>query len=127
MPKKITKREPAFPVQTYADGKGLQTGQNSGWEIGLTKLEYFAAKALPVVSGQSPGKRAEAAIEVAREMLFRLRLASGDVPLNEGHFAAAEKWDDGFAAVKWAFENGATVEEMTAWRRLQRGEDVTAA
>ena len=124
---KTTKREPAFPVLTYRDGKGLQTGSDSGWEIGLTKLEYFAAKAMSVTSGASPGKRAESAIELAREMMFRLRLASGDVPLNEGHFAAAENWDDGFAAVKWAFENGATVEEMTAWRRLQRGEDVTVA
>ena len=127
MPTKTTKREPAFPVETYGDGNGLQTGPSSVWEIGLSKLEYFAAKAMSVTSGASPGERAESAIELAKEMLFRLRLASGDVPLNEGHFAAADKWDDGFAAVKWAFENGATVEEMTAWRRLQRGEDVTAA
>lgn len=42
---------PAYPVECYfpeKDGsiRGLQTGNHSGWETGLTKREYFAGQAL---------------------------------------------------------------------------------
>lgn len=42
--------EPAFPVECqYRDGRpttGIQTGNTTGWEPGLTKREYFAAMAM---------------------------------------------------------------------------------
>ena len=39
------------------------------------------------------------------------------------HFYSALGWDDAEACLEWASDLGATVAEMRAWRRLQRGED----
>lgn len=45
-----TKNQPAFPVEVSVDEngnlRGSQTSNFSGFEIGLTKREYFAGKAL---------------------------------------------------------------------------------
>lgn len=41
------------------------------------------------------------------------------------HFHAAYSWDDAEANLRWAEENQATVAEMRAWRRANRGEDLT--
>jgi hypothetical protein len=45
--------------------------------------------------------------------------------LRWSHFYCALNWDDSSECLQWAFENEATVAEMRAWRRLQRGEDLT--
>ena len=45
--------------------------------------------------------------------------------LRWSHFYAAVAWDDAPDALGWAEEMGATVAEMRAWRRGQRGEDLT--
>jgi hypothetical protein len=45
---------PAFPVETYGDGRGMQTGPDSGWETGMTLRDYFAAQALSaIISGSA--------------------------------------------------------------------------
>lgn len=41
------------------------------------------------------------------------------------HFAAALDWGDATDCLAWANEWDATVAEMRAWRRAQRGEDLT--
>lgn len=45
-----TKNTPAFPVEVSMDEngnlRGSQTSNFSGYEMGLTKREYFAAKAM---------------------------------------------------------------------------------
>lgn len=45
-----SKNQPAFPVEVSVDEKGnlrgSQTSNFSGFEIGLTKREYFTAKAM---------------------------------------------------------------------------------
>ena len=45
-----TKNKPAFPVEISLDEngniRGAQTSNYSGFEIGLTKREYFVAKAM---------------------------------------------------------------------------------
>lgn len=45
-----SKNQPAFPVEVSVDEKGnlrgSQTSNFSGFEIGLTKREYFMAKAM---------------------------------------------------------------------------------
>lgn len=45
-----TKNTPAFPVEVSMDDngnlRGSQTSNFSGYEMGLTKREYFAAKAM---------------------------------------------------------------------------------
>lgn len=47
--------------------------------------------------------------------------------LKWSHFYAALTWDDALDALRWAAEMEATVAEMRAWRRAQRGEDLTLA
>lgn len=42
------------------------------------------------------------------------------------HFRTALAWDDAHECLKWAEEAEATVSEMKAWRRAQRGEDLFA-
>lgn len=45
--------------------------------------------------------------------------------LKWSHFYTALTWDDALDCLKWAEEMQATVAEMRAWRRAQRGEDLT--
>jgi hypothetical protein len=56
----------------------------------------------------------------------------GDVYENYGglkwsHFYSALTWDDAAECLQWAQDIGATVAEMRAWRRAQRGEDLSTA
>ena len=45
--------------------------------------------------------------------------------LKWSHFYVALNWDDAPECFQWATENEASVAEMKAWRRAQRGEDLT--
>lgn len=45
--------------------------------------------------------------------------------LKWSHFYVAINWEDAAECLQWADENEATIAEMKAWRRLQRGEDLT--
>ena len=45
--------------------------------------------------------------------------------LKWSHFYVALNWDDASESLAWAEEQQATVSEMRAWRRAQRGEDLT--
>ncbi|GIX03318.1 MAG: hypothetical protein KatS3mg113_0324 [Planctomycetaceae bacterium] len=45
--------------------------------------------------------------------------------LKWSHFYAALNWDDAAECLQWAEEQQATVAEMRAWRRMQRGEDLS--
>ncbi len=47
--------------------------------------------------------------------------------LKWSHFYAALTWDDAAECLQWAEEIRATVAEMKAWRRAQRGEDLSQA
>lgn len=45
--------------------------------------------------------------------------------LKWSHFYAALNWEDAAECLQWANDLGATVAEMKAWRRAQRGEDLS--
>jgi hypothetical protein len=45
--------------------------------------------------------------------------------LKWSHFYSALTWDDARECLRWADETRSTVAEMRAWRRAQRGEDLT--
>jgi hypothetical protein len=45
--------------------------------------------------------------------------------LKWSHFYAALTWDDASDCLRWAEETRSTVAEMRAWRRAQRGEDLS--
>lgn len=47
--------------------------------------------------------------------------------LKWSHFYSALTWDDAAECLQWAQDTEATVAEMRAWRRAQRGEDLTQA
>lgn len=47
--------------------------------------------------------------------------------LKWSHFYAALTWEDAAECLEWAQEIQATVAEMKAWRRAQRGEDLSEA
>ncbi len=47
--------------------------------------------------------------------------------LRWSHFYTSLNWDDAAECLQWANDLGATVAEMKAWRRAQRGEDLTEA
>lgn len=47
--------------------------------------------------------------------------------LSWSHFYAALNWEDAPECLRWADDVHATVSEMKAWRRAQRGEDLTTA
>lgn len=54
----------------------------------------------------------------------------GDVSTNYpslkwSHFYSALTWDDAAECLQWANDIGSTVAEMKAWRRAQRGEDLS--
>jgi len=46
--------------------------------------------------------------------------------LRWSHFYVALNWDDAMDCLQWADETEASVAEMKAWRRAQRGEDLSA-
>ena len=45
--------------------------------------------------------------------------------LKWSHYYVALSWEDASDCLEWAQENQANVAQMRAWRRLQRGEDLT--
>jgi hypothetical protein len=47
--------------------------------------------------------------------------------LKWSHFYAALNWDDARDCLSWAEDTQSTVAEMRAWRRAQRGEDLSVA
>jgi hypothetical protein len=48
------------------------------------------------------------------------------ISLSWSHFYAALGWEDADEVLNWAAESEATIAEMRAWRRAQRGEDLFA-
>jgi hypothetical protein len=42
------------------------------------------------------------------------------------HITASDGWDDQLDALRWAADNGATIPEMRAWRRVQHGDDLVS-
>jgi hypothetical protein len=51
----------------------------------------------------------------------------GYTHLKWSHFYTALTWDDAAECLKWADDMQATIAEMKAWRRAQRGEDLSEA
>lgn len=45
--------------------------------------------------------------------------------LSWSHYRVALTWEDANEHIEWAIDNTASVREMVAWRRMQRGEDLT--
>lgn len=46
-------------------------------------------------------------------------------PFTMEHFAVARGWSDAAKMLEWAFDTGSTVQEMRAYRRACRGDDLS--
>lgn len=98
------------------------------WEVG----ECAAIWTKRFSRGRTDGDFAELVGLSADQVYQRRRVweTFGDVCGNYGvlkwsHFYAAITWDDAAECLQWAQDIGATVAEMRAWRRAQRGEDLS--
>lgn len=98
------------------------------WEVG----ECAAVWTKRFSRGRTDGDFAELVGLSADQVYQRRRVweTFGDVNHNYGglkwsHFYAAITWDDAAECLQWAQDIGATVAEMRAWRRAQRGEDLS--
>ena len=58
-------------------------------------------------------------------LLFVPGLAPPPGVVTTAHIDVAKSWDDAIECLLWSSENGATVAEMRAYRRMQHGQDVT--
>lgn len=94
------------------------------WEIGRIASE------IKEVCGKTDAEIGEA-IGLSKMQVYQRRSVwdrFGGVNINYrlswSHFCAALSWDDAEKALAWANDCEATVAEMTAWRRVQNGEDI---
>lgn len=89
-------------TQRYASGR---TDQDFGQMVGLSGDQIYQRRRVWEAFGES------------------YRQYAG---LKWSFFYVALNWDDAFECLEWAQSSGATVSEMRAWRRAQRGEDLFA-
>lgn len=89
-------------TKKYARGR---TDADFGLLIGLTGDQVYQRRRVAEVFG-----------DVKQQFTF----------IKWSHFYAALTWDDAQDCLRWAEEMQSTVAEMKAWRRAQRGEDLTA-
>src|SRR5690606_28543509 len=66
-------------------------------------------------------------VNEARRVCERFRGLSETIKLSFSHYVAAVAWDDADECLIWADHLQASVREMKAWRRAQRGEDLTVS
>ena len=126
--------EPRSPVDlTDADEDAiLSTARHAisqcNWVIGHCACEWterYAAGRTDGDFGEQVGLSADQVYQRRRvwETFADVRHEYGG--LRWSHFYAAVTWDDAPDALGWAEEMAATVAEMRAWRRAQRGDDLS--
>ena len=103
------------------------TNSNAAWMIGQVAAEWIRRHAkgrtdadLASMLGMSPDQVYQR--RRVWETFADVRTAFPS--LHWSHFFAALTWDDAANCLTWANDVGATVAEMRAWRRAQRGEDL---
>jgi hypothetical protein len=125
----------AAPVYSYATGpesdviiRSRKSVSEANWEVGRTASEWLKRFA----RGRTDADFAELVGLTSDQVYARRRVWEkfGDVRgtfprLLWQHFYAALDWDDATECLTWANDIGATVAEMRAWRRAQRGEDLS--
>ncbi len=89
-------------TQRYASGR---TDQDFGQMVGLSGDQIYQRRRVWEAFGDAYRNYSE---------------------LKWSFFYVALNWDDAFDCLQWAQDSGATVAEMRAWRKAQRGEDLFA-
>ena len=98
------------------------------WVIGQCAAEWtqrYAAGRTDGDFGELVGLSADQVYQRRRVWETFADVRTEYAQLRWSHFYAAVTWDDAPDALSWSEEMGATVAEMRAWRRGQRGEDLT--
>lgn len=110
--------------------RAQQAVSQCNWEVG----ECAAVWTKRFSRGRTDGDFAALVGLTADQVYQRRRVweTFGDVQSHYGqlkwsHFYAALTWEDAAECLQWAHDIGSTVAEMKAWRRAQRGEDLSTA
>jgi len=122
----------ALPAETESDliVRAQTAVSRCNWEVG----ECAAVWTKRFSRGRTDADFAELVGLSADQVYQRRRVweTFGDVcgsyaGLKWSHFYAALNWDDAAECLQWAQDIGATVAEVRAWRRAQRGEDLSTS
>jgi hypothetical protein len=120
----------AAKVESEADliARAQTAVSRCNWEVG----ECSALWTRRYARGRSDADFAQLVNLSADQVYQRRRVweTFGDVyerysHLKWSHFYVALSWDDAAECLQWAEDIGASVAEMRAWRRAQRGEDLS--
>ena len=128
----MTKKSPRVDVRETEDElvqKAQSAVSQCNWVVGECAVKWTQKYA----RGRTDADFA-VLVGLSADQIFQRRRVwetFGDVhseypALTWSHFYVALNWDDAPECLQWAHENDAAVAEMKAWRRAQRGEDLTA-
>lgn len=119
------------PADTEQDliSRAQSAISHCNWEVGECAALWtrrFARGRTDSDFGQLVGLSADQVYQRRRVWETFSDVYSNYADLKWSHFYSALTWDDAAECLQWAQDIGATVAEMKAWRRAQRGEDLTA-
>ncbi len=123
---------PAAVKETEADlvSRAQLALSHCNWEVGecaATWTTRFARGRTDGDFGAQIGLSADQVYQRRRVWETFADVRDNYSQLKWSHFYAALTWDDAAECLQWAEEIRATVAEMKAWRRAQRGEDLSTA
>ncbi len=121
---------PRAESETQLIQRAQQAVSQCNWEVG----ECAAVWTKRFSRGRTDADFA-ALVSLSADQVYQRRRVwetFGDVQSHYGqlkwsHFYAALTWEDAAECLQWAHDIGSTVAEMKAWRRAQRGEDLSTA
>lgn len=126
----MAKRRPEVEAESEADlvNRAREALSRCHWEIGECAdkwTERYARGRGDADFGTLIGLSGDQVYQRRRVWQQFGELADQFENLKWSHFYAALNWDDADDCLKWADDIKATVAQMKAWRRAQRGEDLT--
>lgn len=110
--------------------RAQQALSHCNWEVGecaATWTKRFARGRTDAAFAELIGLSADQVYQRRRVWETFADVRSSYPSLKWSHFYSALTWDDAAECLQWAQEIQSTVAEMKAWRRAQRGEDLSQA
>jgi len=101
---------------------------NCNWTVGECAAQWtkkFARGRTDADFGELVGMSGDQVYQRRRVFETFADVQTQYASLKWSHFYIALNWEDSTECLSWASDNAATIAEMKAWRRLQRGEDIT--
>lgn len=109
-------------------GKAQDAVSRSNWVVGECAHKWTQRYARGRTDADFAAMVGLSADQVYQRRRVWERFGAGDrnyPSLKWSHFYVVLNWDNAAECLQWAEENGATVAEMRAWQRVQRGEDLS--